>query len=163
MATLLHDPKIQEYAILALQEPWRSPFISTCHNPILHFFCLRSPKDNRESSSSLIHLYVFLSFKVPLPPCPQSQSSCHWTLTGNTPLSPYYIIPHPPCERPNRTVDPGMQVGYLVALGRSVICLVRGFSLKILVPIVFCVCVCLCQGMQAEGETQYSDDRGCNN
>lgn len=38
MATLLHDPSIQEYDILALQEPWRNPYISTTHNPISSSF-----------------------------------------------------------------------------------------------------------------------------
>lgn len=27
MATLLRDPNVQEYDILAIQEPWRNPFI----------------------------------------------------------------------------------------------------------------------------------------
>ena len=34
MAILLRDPRIQEYDILAFQEPWRNPVISTIHNPI---------------------------------------------------------------------------------------------------------------------------------
>jgi hypothetical protein len=45
MATLLRDPKIQEYDILALQKPWRNPFISTTHNPISQSFHLCFPKD----------------------------------------------------------------------------------------------------------------------
>jgi exonuclease III len=49
MATLLRDPKIQEYDILAFQEPWRNPFISTTHNPIPHSFHLCFPKDSREA------------------------------------------------------------------------------------------------------------------
>jgi len=49
MATLLRDPKIQEYDILALQEPWRNPFISTTHNPISHLFHLCFPKDSRDA------------------------------------------------------------------------------------------------------------------
>jgi hypothetical protein len=43
MATLLRDPRIQEYDILAIQEPWRNPFISTTHNPITHSFISASP------------------------------------------------------------------------------------------------------------------------
>ena len=49
MATLLRDPRIQEYDILALQEPWRNPFISTTHNPITHSFHLCFPNDSREA------------------------------------------------------------------------------------------------------------------
>src|SRR5690242_9529663 len=49
MATLLRDPKIQDYDILAFQEPWRNPFTSTTHNPISHSFHLCFPKDSRES------------------------------------------------------------------------------------------------------------------
>lgn len=49
MATLLRDPRIQEYDILAFQEPWRNPFISTTHNPITHSFHLRFPNDSREA------------------------------------------------------------------------------------------------------------------
>ncbi|XMA13648.1 hypothetical protein WAI453_006439 [Rhynchosporium graminicola] len=49
MATLLRDPRIQEYDILALQEPWRNPFISTTHNRIAHSFHLCFPNDSREA------------------------------------------------------------------------------------------------------------------
>ncbi|PQE33841.1 reverse transcriptase protein [Rutstroemia sp. NJR-2017a WRK4] len=49
MATLLRDPKIQEYDILALQELWRNPFTSTTHNPILYSFHLYFPKDSKEA------------------------------------------------------------------------------------------------------------------
>jgi YD repeat-containing protein len=49
MATLLRDPRIQEYDILALQEPWRNPFISTTHNPIAQYFHLCFPNDSREA------------------------------------------------------------------------------------------------------------------
>jgi ribonuclease HI/exonuclease III len=49
MATLLRDPRIQEYDILALQEPWRNPFISTTHNPITHSFHLCFPSDSKEA------------------------------------------------------------------------------------------------------------------
>ncbi|PQE23329.1 reverse transcriptase protein [Rutstroemia sp. NJR-2017a BBW] len=53
MATLLRDPKIQEYDILALQEPWRNPFTSTTHNPISHSFHLCFPKDSKEAPARL--------------------------------------------------------------------------------------------------------------
>jgi exonuclease III len=49
MATLLRDPRIQEYDVLALQEPWRNPFIPTTHNPIAHSFHTCFPPDSREA------------------------------------------------------------------------------------------------------------------
>jgi ribonuclease HI len=49
MATLLRDPRIQEYDVLALQEPWRNPFISTTHNPITHSFHICFPNNSREA------------------------------------------------------------------------------------------------------------------
>jgi hypothetical protein len=49
MATLLRDPRIQEYDVLALQEPWRNPFIPTTHNPIAHSFHVCLPNDSREA------------------------------------------------------------------------------------------------------------------
>ena len=49
MATLLRDPKIHDYDILAFQEPWRNSFISTTHNPISHSFHLCFPKDSRDA------------------------------------------------------------------------------------------------------------------
>ncbi len=48
MASLLRDPSIREYDILAIQEPWRNPFMSTTHNPIPEYFHLHFPKDTRE-------------------------------------------------------------------------------------------------------------------
>jgi len=48
MATLLRDPNIQNYDILALQEPWRNPFSSTTQNPISDSFHLCFPKDSKE-------------------------------------------------------------------------------------------------------------------
>jgi hypothetical protein len=49
MATLLRDPRIQEYDVLALQEPWRNPLIPTTHNPIAHSFYICFPSDSREA------------------------------------------------------------------------------------------------------------------
>jgi hypothetical protein len=49
MATLLRDPNILEYDILAIQGPWRNPFMSTIHNPIAASFHLAFPKDTREA------------------------------------------------------------------------------------------------------------------
>lgn len=43
MATLLRDPRIQEYDILAIQEPWKNPFSATTHHPAKDFFHLCYP------------------------------------------------------------------------------------------------------------------------
>lgn len=56
MATLLRDPKIQGYDILALQEPWRNLFLPTTHNPISHSFHLRFPTDSREAPARVCFL-----------------------------------------------------------------------------------------------------------
>ena len=48
MATLLRDPRIQEYDVLALQEPQRNPFIPTTYNLIAHSFYICFPNDSRE-------------------------------------------------------------------------------------------------------------------
>lgn len=48
MASLLRDPAIQGFDILAIQEPWRNPFMSTTHNPVPENFHLYFPKDTRE-------------------------------------------------------------------------------------------------------------------
>src|SRR3569833_1523001 len=46
MATLLRDPKTLSYDILAIQEPWRNPFLSTTHSPIKDSFHLCFPRDD---------------------------------------------------------------------------------------------------------------------
>jgi hypothetical protein len=40
MATLLRDPRIHEYDILAIQEPWRNPYTATTHHPAKDIFHL---------------------------------------------------------------------------------------------------------------------------
>jgi hypothetical protein len=52
MATLPCDPKIQEYGILAFQELWRNPFISTTHNPTWEISAQRN-RTKKFSSSGL--------------------------------------------------------------------------------------------------------------
>ena len=49
MATLLRDQNILEYDILAIQEPWRNPFMSTTHNPVPESFHLIFPQDTRDT------------------------------------------------------------------------------------------------------------------
>jgi exonuclease III len=43
MATLLRDPRVMEYDILAIQEPWKNPFMSTTHHPAKDRFHLCYP------------------------------------------------------------------------------------------------------------------------
>jgi hypothetical protein len=53
MATLLRDQNILEYDILAIQEPWRNPFISTTYNPISDSFHLFFPQDSRDAPARM--------------------------------------------------------------------------------------------------------------
>jgi hypothetical protein len=48
MATLLRDPTIVGYDILAIQEPWRNPFASTTHHPAKRTFHLCYPSDEKD-------------------------------------------------------------------------------------------------------------------
>lgn len=43
MATLLRDPSVMDYDILAIQEPWRNPFLTTTHHPAKDRFHLCYP------------------------------------------------------------------------------------------------------------------------
>ena len=72
IAILLRDPRIQEYDILALQEPWRNPFISTTHNPIPHYFHLCFPNDSREAPT---RVYFFINKRI---------DPNRWGFTDNT-------------------------------------------------------------------------------
>jgi hypothetical protein len=40
LASLFQDPRILEYDVLAIQEPWRNPFIATSYNPLKAHFQL---------------------------------------------------------------------------------------------------------------------------
>ena len=40
LASLFQDPRILEYDVLAIQEPWRNPFIATSYNPLKSHFQL---------------------------------------------------------------------------------------------------------------------------
>jgi exonuclease III len=45
MASMLRDPRIHEYDILAIQEPWRNPFAATTHHPAKSVFHLCCPAE----------------------------------------------------------------------------------------------------------------------
>ncbi|KAH6044453.1 hypothetical protein HBI67_247390 [Parastagonospora nodorum] len=47
MATLLRDPRVHEYDILAIQEPWWNPYAATTHHPAKDVFHLCYPAGNR--------------------------------------------------------------------------------------------------------------------
>lgn len=48
MASLLRDPRIHEFDILAIQEPWRNPFTATTHHPAKDKFHLCYPPGDEE-------------------------------------------------------------------------------------------------------------------
>lgn len=48
MATLLRDLKTHEHDILAIQEPWRNPFMATTHHPAKEVFDLYCPEGTEE-------------------------------------------------------------------------------------------------------------------
>lgn len=48
MASLLRDPKTHEYDILAIQEPWRNPFMATTHHPANDVFDLYCPGGTKD-------------------------------------------------------------------------------------------------------------------
>ncbi|OAQ61321.1 reverse transcriptase [Purpureocillium lilacinum] len=51
MATLLRDPRIRDYDIIAIQEPWKNPFSDTTHHPAKDLFHLCYPAmDGGESA-----------------------------------------------------------------------------------------------------------------
>ena len=51
MPTLLRDPKIVDFDILAIQEPWVNPFMDTTHHPAKDLFHLCYPQAEGESSA----------------------------------------------------------------------------------------------------------------
>lgn len=53
MASFLRDPKVLEYDIIAVQEPWRNPYTATTHNPIAQQYHLMFPKDTREQPARI--------------------------------------------------------------------------------------------------------------
>jgi hypothetical protein len=48
MASFLRDPKVLEYDILAIQEPWRNQHMATTHNPVAQKYHLLFQKDTLE-------------------------------------------------------------------------------------------------------------------
>lgn len=70
MASLLQDKKIIHYDILAIQKPWRNPFMNITHNPIPQHFEL-AYKDNRK-----MQVCFFINKHLP--------NSC-WTVFHHSP------------------------------------------------------------------------------
>jgi ribonuclease HI len=46
LASLFRDPKVLEYGILAIQEPWRNPFIATSYHPLKKHYQLTYMEDD---------------------------------------------------------------------------------------------------------------------
>ena len=57
MATLLRDKRIQQYDILAIQEPWHNPYISTTHHPVKDTFHLCYP-DKDEKGEARVCFFI---------------------------------------------------------------------------------------------------------
>ncbi|GKT52007.1 uncharacterized protein ColSpa_12188 [Colletotrichum spaethianum] len=57
MATLLRDPRIDDYDILAIQEPWINPYNATTHHPAKDRFHLCYPS-NREEGLARVCFFV---------------------------------------------------------------------------------------------------------
>jgi exonuclease III len=58
MATLLRDPRIHEYDILAVQEPWRNPYTATTHHPAKDVFHLCYPAAEGEEGPARVCFFV---------------------------------------------------------------------------------------------------------
>ena len=51
MATLLRDPGIHDFDIIAIQEPWRNPYSATTHHPAKDRFHLCYPTGHTEGTA----------------------------------------------------------------------------------------------------------------
>ncbi|KAJ3453598.1 hypothetical protein MRS44_017845 [Fusarium solani] len=57
MATLLRDPRVMKFDILAIQEPWANPFMHTTHHPAKDQFHLCYPQ-NEGGDPARVCLYI---------------------------------------------------------------------------------------------------------
>ena len=58
MATMLRDPRIADYDILVLQEPWRNPFSATTHHTARDIFHLCYPPDTEAECPARVCFFV---------------------------------------------------------------------------------------------------------
>ncbi|KIV98429.1 uncharacterized protein PV09_09750 [Verruconis gallopava] len=58
MATLLRDPRVIEYDVLAIQELWKNPFMSTTHHPVKDIFQLCYPEINKEDGPAIVCFFI---------------------------------------------------------------------------------------------------------
>lgn len=58
MATMLRDPRIAEFDILAVQEPWRNPFMATTHHPAKDVFHLCYPSNVEAGAPARVCFFV---------------------------------------------------------------------------------------------------------
>jgi hypothetical protein len=49
MVSLLRDPEIYDFDIIAIQEPWRNPYTATTHHPAKDRFHLCYPWSEQET------------------------------------------------------------------------------------------------------------------
>jgi hypothetical protein len=70
MAALLRDRKITSYDVLAIQEPWRNPFVYATHNPIPQHFEV-AYHDHKKT-----RVCFFVNKRI---------ASHHWIVTHHTP------------------------------------------------------------------------------
>lgn len=54
LASLFQDPKVLEYDILAIQEPWRNPFIATSYHPLKKHYQLTYMEDD----NTRVYFYI---------------------------------------------------------------------------------------------------------
>ncbi len=51
MASLLRDPQIDNFDIIAIQEPWKNPYTATTHHPAKNKFHLCYPTGHTEGTA----------------------------------------------------------------------------------------------------------------
>lgn len=58
MATLLRDPRVADFDVLAIQEPRRNPFMSTTHHPAKNIFNFCYPTGSEEDGPARVCFFV---------------------------------------------------------------------------------------------------------
>jgi hypothetical protein len=49
MASLLRDQRIDDFDVIAIQEPWKNPYTATTHHPAKDSFTSATPRDIRKA------------------------------------------------------------------------------------------------------------------
>jgi hypothetical protein len=58
IATLLRDPQVHKYNILAIQELWKNPFIATTHYPAKDAFHLCYPAVSAKEGPARVCFFI---------------------------------------------------------------------------------------------------------